>query len=609
MISFSEDFFKEEVRDGFLISEMMKRCWAVQMSILDVLQDLFERKGLVYYAEVGTLLGVARHKGYVPWDDDIDIAMPREDYMKFLKMENELPEDLCIRSFYNIDSFSSYHAVVAHKADVLKWDEERMKKNYGCPFICFLDIFPLDFMPNDPEKFKIHKQLYYVAYKAAFDCKSIEESVFGGNLISYGRLLEEAGKDKDSGMASSLLEDIKKLQYYIEAITKKQFLLDENRSLRNQLYLITDEIAQMCHKEEAGYIDYSPNLALIGPPVEDKPRKLEWYQNRINMPFEQTFISVPCGYREELANQYGDRYMIPLKYVSEHEYPFYKDEVTVFIGGDTGDTYGQWKEDLKFPDLISSIEEIMEMVRGCTDTINMDEHSEGEEVEVFYDIAMDDLAIMQQQAEEIGTFLKGVLGADNFASEYLNDFSKDIYDIYSLIEKAPVRQLIYDKENKASLKLVKAKNSIFRQMHEGYMDEISSEWKKMVVLPDGSLKKVIIYGISAGSLINAGTVGIKHIREYLNTIGESSRDIIVFMFVPFAIRDFMKKCHLGIYAYYLQLLDEIENMDFVILLENAKRKDIEQATLLASEYYGDLCSLYDICYSCGLAPILQDYQT
>lgn len=81
---FPDEYFKTEVRDGFAVNELMKRTLAAQLEVLNKIIGICEKYGLAYYAYWGTLLGAVRHKGYIPWDDDLDIAMKREDYIRFL---------------------------------------------------------------------------------------------------------------------------------------------------------------------------------------------------------------------------------------------------------------------------------------------------------------------------------------------------------------------------------------------------------------------------------------------------------------------------------------------------------------------------------------------
>ncbi len=82
----NEDFLKEEIRDGWKISAETKKVWAVQFDLIRVFKGICEKYNLRYYAIFGTLLGVVRHNGYIPWDDDIDFGMPREDYDKFISV-------------------------------------------------------------------------------------------------------------------------------------------------------------------------------------------------------------------------------------------------------------------------------------------------------------------------------------------------------------------------------------------------------------------------------------------------------------------------------------------------------------------------------------------
>ena len=101
MIQFEETFFEGEERDGFYIEPMMKRVWAAQMEVLKDVERVCQKYNLDYFADWGTLLGTIRHKGFVPWDDDMDICMRREDYMRFIAVaQKELPKGYAILNIH-----------------------------------------------------------------------------------------------------------------------------------------------------------------------------------------------------------------------------------------------------------------------------------------------------------------------------------------------------------------------------------------------------------------------------------------------------------------------------------------------------------------------------
>ena len=140
-----KDYYEAEVRDGFYVSSEMKRCWAATIGVLDEIDKICRRHGLQYFAEYGTLLGAVRHGGFIPWDDDFDISMKREDYMLFLKVaRDELPNSYQLLSVYNNPEYDNFLSRVVNSS-FISVEKDFLEANHNFPFAVGVDIFPLDY--------------------------------------------------------------------------------------------------------------------------------------------------------------------------------------------------------------------------------------------------------------------------------------------------------------------------------------------------------------------------------------------------------------------------------------------------------------------------------
>ena len=134
-------------------NSVLRQLQLVELDIVALFQKICEKHHLRYIMFGGTMLGAIRHKGFIPWDDDIDVAMPRPDYEKFIQIvAEELPEGYDFRNYKHDEKYNRYFSRLVDK------HVKVYNASYSLTKIesAWIDIFPLDGMPGCTLLRKLH---------------------------------------------------------------------------------------------------------------------------------------------------------------------------------------------------------------------------------------------------------------------------------------------------------------------------------------------------------------------------------------------------------------------------------------------------------------------
>lgn len=116
----------------------------LEFQMLTHVLAICEKHNLTYYISGGTFLGAVRHQGFIPWDDDVDLALPREDYEKLIAvLPDELPAPLQVSTFRNQRGYHRLWAKVSDPRLLIKNGEGSSLASEPC----WIDVFPLDGAP------------------------------------------------------------------------------------------------------------------------------------------------------------------------------------------------------------------------------------------------------------------------------------------------------------------------------------------------------------------------------------------------------------------------------------------------------------------------------
>ena len=292
-MTFDDSFFEGEERLGFYIRPMIKRAWAIELDILEVISGICRKYNIRWFAEAGTMLGAVRHNGFIPWDDDIDIAMLRPDYEKFMKVaKKELPKGWRLANGRQDNNPSDAILQICNSYEV-NTDPEFLKKNHGCPYIIGVDIFVIDRIPDDPEEEASFRELATVSYHA------FKEAGIGQFIDECDELVQSETRQ-------------------LAEVCGYDF--DYTKPIKPQLLVLADHVSAMYYDAPTSRMSIIPYYCVY--------KKLWWsseaYMGVKRFDFEMTSIPVPQGFDEVLREWFGDDYMTPQRRGAGHDYPYFR---------------------------------------------------------------------------------------------------------------------------------------------------------------------------------------------------------------------------------------------------------------------------------------------
>ncbi len=254
--------------DDIVDKEMIKKVHKAEKEILDEFVRICKKNNLQYFMIAGTLLGAVRHKGFIPWDDDVDVGMPRDDYEKFVQIaQSELKEKYELDCKETNPKYYLNFIKIRNKNTIYEQD---FQVNYDGPKGIWIDIFPIDTIEN---------------VKLANMQKKLSSIIF--RILHY----------KNGFILGKRCGIIKKI------IGKVVFI--KHRTLLN----IQDKILKLQDKRKPKYM-----INLVS--AYDSKKELfekSYYLPARELEFEGDMYSVPNKYKEILTQIYGDYMKIPSK--------------------------------------------------------------------------------------------------------------------------------------------------------------------------------------------------------------------------------------------------------------------------------------------------------
>lgn len=291
-MDFPTDFFRDEVRNGFYVPTAIKQLWAACLTVLGEIDRICEKHHITYFADWGTILGAVRHGGFVPWDDDLDICMKRDDYVKFRQVaDRELPAEYVIHDYERKEDHWLFLSRVVNQSYIC-FDEAHLQKYHNFPYMIGVDIFLQDYLYEDEEQEKAR-------------CEEVKRLIAVADGI-VEHTMQKATVERELAQIG---------QAYGVVLDPGQ----DARSLGIALYRLAEKQMARVPREQSNKVGQIFPWILKGVKGLEK----EMYEKTVRLPFENTTIPVPAYYNRILQSRYGN-YLEIHKVWNGHDYPFFE---------------------------------------------------------------------------------------------------------------------------------------------------------------------------------------------------------------------------------------------------------------------------------------------
>lgn len=255
----------------------LKEMQRIELELLLEFDKLCKKHGLRYYMDGGTLLGAMCYEGFIPWDDDIDLKMPRPDYERFLTLAGELPRHIALETPSKKRCSHLFSKLTDTRTVLLEHAGERINESG-----VYIDILPMDGHPQDgPE------------YDALLRTLSRYNSLFHAAQSGFSALCgAENLKDQIKGRIYRLIYSPWRLYRKLTAAAKQN------------PYDACDRVG----------------LLIEGDPIRERFEKC-WLEAPVELEFEGHHFPAPSGYRRHLEIFYGEHVTKPECYHNLPQYP------------------------------------------------------------------------------------------------------------------------------------------------------------------------------------------------------------------------------------------------------------------------------------------------